>query len=161
MTKVLRNFLALAALTAASLPAAGQTLLLDVNTTVPLAAVLDNPCTTQTEAIAFSGSAALQQRVYLMPDGRFRLQFAESTSLSGTDTLAALNPLAPPAPYTVASTGQQDIEVDPWDIEILQFKKVARAGADDNFHSILVLAFDPANLQFKLGLEAACDNGQP
>jgi hypothetical protein len=161
MTKILRNFLALAALAAASLPATGQTLLLDVNTSVPLAAVLDNPCTSQAEAIAFSGSTALQQRVYLMPDGRFRLQFAESTTLSGTDTLVALNPLAPPVPYTVASTGQQDIEIDPWDIEILQFKKVARTGSDDNFHSILVLAFDPLNLRFQVGLEAACDNGQP
>lgn len=160
MTKILRMFLAPVLLSSA-LPATAQTLLLDVNASVPLAAVLDNPCTTRAEAIAFSGSTALHQRVYLMPDGRFRLQFSESTTLSGTDALAPLNPLVPPAPYTVSSVGQQDIEIDPWDIEILQFKKVARAGSDDNFHSILVLAFDPANLQFKVGLEAACDNGQP
>lgn len=160
MTRIIRSFFAIAALAAAA-PAAAQTLLLDVNTTLPLAAVLDNPCTSAAEAIAFTGSTALQQRVYLMPDGRFRLQFAESTTLSGTDTLAVVNPLSPPAPYTVASAGQQDLEIDPFDLEILQFKKVARTGSDDNFHSILVLAFDPANLQLQVGLEAACDNGQP
>lgn len=160
MTKIFRVFFALASV-AAALPAAAQTLLLDATLTVPLAAVLDNPCTTVPEAIAFSGSANLKQRVYLMPDGRLRLQFAETTSMSGTNTLAPANPLAPPAPYTVSSAGEQDLEIDPFDIEILQFKKVARAGSDDNFHSILVLAFSPTNLQLQVGLEAACDNGQP
>jgi hypothetical protein len=160
MTKILRVFFA-SAILAAGAPAVAQTLLLDVNTTVPLAAVLDNPCTTAPEAIAFSGSTALQQRVYLMPDGRFRLQFAESTTMSGLDTLAPLNPLAPPAPYTVSSIGEQDLEIDPWDIEILQFKKVARPGMDSNFHSVLVLAFDPLNLRLQVSLEGACDNGQP
>ena len=160
MTKILRIFLAATAVAAAA-PAAGQTLLLDVSGTVPLAAVLDNPCTATPEAIAFNGSTALAQRVWLMPDGRFRLQLVENTSLSGVNTLAPVNPLAPPAPYTVSSAGEQDLEIDPSDIQILQFKKVARAGSDDNFHSILVLAFSPTNLQFQVGLEAACDNGQP
>ena len=160
MTKILRMFLA-AALLAGAAPALAQTLLLDVATTLPLAAVLDNPCTTAPEAIAFNGSTNLQQRVWLMPDGRIRLQFAEATNLTGQDGLLPINPLTPPAPYTVASSGQQDLEVDPFELEILQFKKVARAGSDDNFHSVLVLTFDPQNLQLRVGLEAACDNGRP
>ena len=160
MTKILRMFLA-SALLASAAPALAQTLLLDVATTLPLAGVLDNPCTTAPEAIAFSGSTNLQQRVWLMPDGRIRLQFAEATNLTGQNGLAPINPLTPPAPYTVAAAGQQDIEIDPFELEILQFKKVARAGADDNFHSVLVLTFDPQNLQLRVGLEAACDNGQP
>lgn len=160
MTKILRTFLA-AALLAGAAPVVAQTLLLDAAVTVPLAAVLDNPCTATAEAIAFSGSTNLQQRVWLMPDGRLRLQFVEATSLSGQNTLAPLDPLAPAQPYTVSAAGQQDIEIDPLAIEILQFKKVSRAGTDDNFHSVLVLAFDPQNLQLQAGLEAACDNGQP
>jgi hypothetical protein len=160
MTKILRMFLA-AALLAGAAPVVAQTLLLDVAVTLPLAGVLDNPCTTATEAIAFTGSTNLQQRVWLMPDGRLRLQFSEATSLSGLNTLAPFNPLAPAQPYTVSAPGQQDLEIDPFAIEILQFKKVARAGSDDNFHSVLVLAFDPQNLQLQAGLEAACDNGQP
>ena len=160
MTKIFRMFVA-AALLAGAVPALAQTLLLDVTATVPLAAVLDNPCTTATEAIAFTGSTNLQQRVWLMPDGRLRLQFVEATSMSGTNTLAPFNPLSPPQPYTVSAPGQQDLEIDPFDLEILQFKKVSRAGADDNFHSVLVLAFNPQSLQLQVGLEAACDNGQP
>jgi len=61
----------------------------------------------------------------------------------------------------VSAPGQQDLEIDPFELEILQFKKVARAGSDDNFHSVLVLAFNPQSLQLQVGLEAACDNGQP
>jgi len=160
MTKIFRMFVA-AALLAGAAPALAQTLLLDVTATVPLAAVLDNPCTTAPEAIAFSGSTNLQQRVWLMPDGRLRLQLVEATGLSGLDALAPLNPLAPQQPYTVSAPGQQDLEIDPFDLEILQFKKVARAGTDDNFHSVLVLAFNPQSLQLQVGLEAACDNGQP
>ena len=160
MIKIFRTFLA-AALLSSAVPAVAQTLLLDVTATVPLAAVLDNPCTTALEAIAFTGSTNLQQRVWLMPDGRLRLQFAEATTLSGLNTLAPINPLVPAQPYTVSAPGQQDLEIDPFAIEILQFKKVARAGVDDNFHSVLVLAFDPQNLQLQAGLEAACDNGQP
>lgn len=160
MTKILRMFLA-AALLAGAAPVVAQTLLLDATATLPLAAVLDNPCTTTTEAIAFTGSTNLQQRVWLMPDGRLRLQFTEATNLSGLNGLAPINPLVPSQPYTVSAPGQQDIEIDPLAIEILQFKKVVRAGSDDNFHSVLVLAFDPQNLQLRAGLEAACDNGQP
>ena len=87
MTKILRMFLT-AALLAGAAPVVAQTLLLDVTATVPLAAVLDNPCTAATEAIAFTGSTNLQQRVWLMPDGRLRLQFVEATSMSGTNTAA-------------------------------------------------------------------------
>ena len=48
--------LSAAALVAAAAPAAGQVLLLDVALTVPMASVLDNPCTVQPEAIAFTGN---------------------------------------------------------------------------------------------------------
>jgi len=155
MTNVIRALAAASVLAAA--PAAGQTLLLDVTTTLPLAAALDNPCTATPEAIAFTGSTNLAQRVWLMPDGKLRLQYAESTAMQGQEP-----GLLTSVTYAVSGTSERDLEFDPMAFEILDFKKVGRtAGTDDNFHSVLVLAFDPQNLQLQLKLEGACDNGMP
>jgi hypothetical protein len=158
MTPILRTFTA-AALLAAAAPAAAQTLLLDVNLNLPLAATLDNPCTPQTELIAFTGSTALAQRVWLLPSGNLRLQFEETTSISGVDTLGGL--LGGGARYSASGTSVQDIEFAPLSFSVLQYKPVTRTGAVDNFHSVLVLVFDPQNLRLQLKLEAACDNGMP
>jgi hypothetical protein len=160
MRDILRALTAAAVVTLAA-PAMGQALLLDLNATVPLAATLDNPCTTETEAILFKGNTNLAQRVWLMPSGNLRLQFAETTSLEGVDSLASSSLLAPSVKYAVFSSGRQDLEFEPIAFEVLQFKKVMREGTDDMFHSVLVLAFDPQNLRLDLKLEGACDNGQP
>jgi hypothetical protein len=157
MTTLLRT-LSAAALLAAAVPAVAQVLLLDVNLNLPLAAVLDNPCTTtRVEAIAMQGSTALAQRVWLMPDGNLRLQFNETTTMSGIDTTALLNPTK----YSVAGSSVQDLEFSPLSFSVLQFKKVEREGGADDFHSVLVLSFDPANLRLQVGIEPACDNGMP
>lgn len=156
MSKIFRTLTA-AALLAAAGPALSQTLLLDLNTSLPMAATLDNPCTAETEAIAFSGTTQLAQRVWLLPSGNLRLQIAENTALEGVDTLKLLGPMK----YVVAGASESDYEFDPVSLSVLQFKKVNSAGLSDNFHSVLVMAFDPENLQVQLGLEAACDNGQP
>lgn len=156
MTTLLRTLCAAATLAAAA-PAAAQVLLLDVNLNLPLAAVLDNPCTTQVEAIAMEGSTALAQRVWLMPDGNLRLQFNETTTMSGLDTAVLLTPTK----YSAAGSSVQDIEFSPLSFSVLQFKKVEREGGADDFHSVLVLSFDPANLRLQLGIEPACDNGMP
>jgi hypothetical protein len=148
--------LALAALLAAG-PALGQTLLLDITTTLPLAATMDNPCTAAPEVIAFTGSTSLAQRVWLMPDGRLRVQYAEATAMQGQEP-GSLTPVT----YAVSGTSERDLEIDPVAFELLSFKKVARtAGLDDNFHSVLVLAFDPQRLQLQAKLEGACDTGLP
>jgi hypothetical protein len=160
MTNILRA-LSAAALVAAAAPAAGQTLLLDLTQTLPLVGTLDNPCTAQLEAIAFTGSTNLSQRVWLLPDGNIRLQLAETTSLEGLDGAAAPSLLAPPPKYTVSASGAQDLEFAPLAIDVLQFKKVSQVGTDDNFHSVLVLAFDPQSLKLEVKLEGACDNGMP
>jgi hypothetical protein len=146
--------LAAAALFVAAAPAGAQVLLADVDTTVPLAATLDNPCTAAAEAIVFQGTAALRQRVWLLPSGNLRLQLAESTSLNGAMPLS-------PATYTVSGGSERDLEFDPAGFSMLQFKKVQQAGVTDNFHSVLVMSFDPQSLQIQLGLEGACDNGMP
>ena len=155
MTYVLRA-LTLAALVATG-PALGQTLLLDVSLTLPLAATMDNPCTAAPEAIAFTGSTHLVQRVWLLPDGRLRLQYAEATAMQGQEP-ASLTPMT----YAISGTSERDLDVDPVAFELLSFKKVGRtAGLDDNFHSVLVLAFDPQRLQLQAKLEGACDTGLP
>jgi hypothetical protein len=157
MTYVMRSLTAAAVLAAAA-PAMGQTLLLDVpDTVIPLAATLDNPCTLQPEAIVFKGSTTLAQRVWLMPDGNVRLQFAETTTMEGSDATAGL--LTAPVKYTVSGFGMQDLEFVPDQLSVLQYKKVA--GTSDDFHSVLVLDFDPQNLKLDLKLEGACDNGMP
>jgi hypothetical protein len=156
MTHTLRTALAAAALVAAA-PALGQTLLLDISTTVPLAAALDNPCTVAPEAIAFTGNTAISQRVWLMPDGKFRLQYAENTAMQGQQA-GSLTPVT----YAISGASERDLEVDPVAFEVLSFKKVSRtAGLDDNFYTVLVLSFDPQNLQLRASLESACDTGLP
>lgn len=151
--------LAAAAAMGAAVPAVGQVLLLDLNTSVPLAAAMDNPCTAEVESIAFQGSTALAQKVWLMPQGTLRLQVAEQTSMQGVDTAATL--LGSGAKYVVNAAGERDVEFDPMALGLVMFKKVMRDGANDQFHSLLVLDFDPQTLQLKVSLEAACDNGQP
>lgn len=141
-----------------SAPAAAQVLLLDVNTTVPLAAAMDNPCTPELEAIAFQGATELAQRVWLLPDGSFRLQVAERTAMQGVDTAASL--LGTATKYALDAVGQRDLEFSPASLSLVMFKKVSHAAAD-NFHAALVMAFDPQRLQLQLGVEPACDNGQP
>jgi hypothetical protein len=158
MTNILRTLTA-AGILAAAAPAGAQVLLLDVNLNLPLAATLDNPCTLQTEAILFTGSTALAQRVWLLPNGNLRLQLDETTSMSGVDTLGGL--LGTPAKYAVSGTSAQDLEFAPLSFSVLRYKKVVREGTTDNFHSVLVLAFDPQNLRLQASVEPACDNGLP
>jgi hypothetical protein len=151
--------LAAATLLAAATAAAGQTLLLDINQSIPMGGLLDNPCTVEPEAVLFQGATQLTQRVWLLPDGNLRLQVAERTNMEGVNTLAS--PLAPPLKYVVAADSEYDLEFDPGAFSILNFKKVNRQGVNDNFHSVLVLAFDPQKLRLELKLEGACDNGMP
>lgn len=154
----LRAFSAVLLLAAAG-SVSGQTLLLDLNTNIPMAATLDNPCTAGPEAIVFQGATALNQRVWLLPDGNLRLQVAESTTLEGVDTLAS--PLLPANKYVVSGASENDLEFDPGAFSILTFKKVNWDGGIDNFHSVLVMAFDPQQLKLEVKLEGACDNGHP
>jgi hypothetical protein len=157
MKNIRHAFIAAAALLVAT-PAAAQVMLLDLTTSVPLAATFDNPCTVEPEVIVFQGSTDLSQRVWLLPDGNLRLQLAERTTLDGYKTATLLGQIAK---YTVSAHSEKDLEFDPVGFSILQFKKVVREGANDNFHAVLVMAFDPQNLGLQLGLEAACDNGMP
>jgi hypothetical protein len=157
MTNIFRAVSAAAMIVAAA-PAAGQVLLLDVATTVPMAGTLDNPCTPLPEAIVFSGSTALAQRLWLLPDGNLRLQFYESTAMAGQ---AVTSPLLPAVKYAFSGEAQQDLVFEPLAISVLQYKKVQQAGASDNFHAVLVLSIDPQNLRVDLKLEGACDNGMP
>jgi hypothetical protein len=159
MTHMFRTLMAVATL-AAAMPAAAQVLLLDVNLNLPLAATLDNPCTAQTEAILFTGSTAIAQRVWLLPNGNLRLQFDETTSMSGVNSLGGLLG-ATPAKYAVSGTSTQDIEFAPLSFSVLRYKKVVREGTTDDFYSVLVLAFDPQNLRLQASVEPACDNGLP
>jgi hypothetical protein len=159
--KTIFRALTAATLLAAALPAVGQVLLLDVAQTIPVAGVLDNPCTPEPEALAFAGSTNLTQRVWLLPDGQLRLQFMETTAMEGKDTVAVPTLLTPAIKYAVSGSSWQDFSFEPLALSVLQYKKVVREGADDNFHSVLVLDFDPQNLQVALKLEGACDNGMP
>jgi hypothetical protein len=75
--------------------------------------------------------------------------------------LDALSSLLLPTRYSVSGASRKDYEFTPEGFSILRFKKVARDGSTDNFHAVLVLAFDPHNLGLQLGLEAACETGMP
>ena len=154
MTISLRALLATAILAAAT-PAAGQVLLLDLSTAVPLAGTFDNPCTPAAESIMLKGTTNLRQRVWLMPSGNLRLQIAESTAMNGSDLAAPLGG----GSYAVAAASEHDLEFDPVSLSVAMYKKVA--GSFDAFHAVLVMAFDPQNPTLQLGLEAACDSGQP
>lgn len=156
MNNALRTIAAAAGVLVAA-PAIAQVLLLDVNTTVPLAAAMDNPCTPEVETIAFQGTTELAQRVWLLPDGSFRLQVGERTAMQGVDTAALLGT---GSKYALDAVGQRDLEFSPGSLSLVMFKKVSHAVAD-NFHAALVMAFDPQRLHLQLGLEPACDNGQP
>jgi hypothetical protein len=153
--KILWHTLVAAAIFVAAQPVMGQVLLLDLNTSVPMAATLDNPCTAEPEAILFQGTTALQQRVWLLANGNLRLQFAENTALEGTTGLLG------GTKYVVSGGSDKDLEFDPVGFSVLQFKKVTQDAVTDNFHSVLVLTFDPQNLKLDLKLEGACDNGMP
>jgi hypothetical protein len=142
-----------------SAPVLGQTLLLDVNQTIPLAATLDNPCTGQLEAIAFQGSAQLAQRVWAMPSGTVRLQTIEQTTMQGQDTAALLGGSAK---YAFTGTSGMDAEFNPGSASIMNYKKVIRdTGTADNFHAILIMDFDPSTLKLNLKIGGACDDGSP
>jgi hypothetical protein len=160
--------LALAAVTlAAAAPAAandgmvpapledGEVQLLALDQTVPLAAVLDNPCTAAVEAVAFEGSTHLIQEIRQTPLG-LRLIIWERTFLQGTDTLllGGSGPI-----YAVDAVSHPDVEFAPDSVSLYSHKKVL--GTDDNFHAVLVLDFHPSSLQIDLRLEGACDNGLP
>jgi hypothetical protein len=144
-----------------SASALGQVLLLDIPAlNVPLAAVLDNPCTAATEAIAFQGSAQLSQRVWQLVDGSLRVQITESTTLAGEDTAVLL---APRPQYSAAGYSESDLELLPASFTVLSYKKVMRPAGmvDDNFHSLLVLEFDPSTLKLSVKLAGICETGAP
>jgi hypothetical protein len=157
MTKIWQASAA-AAILMVAMPAVAQQLLLDVNTTVPMASTMDNPCTAEPETIVFQGSTKLMQRVWLLPSGNLRLQISEQTALEGFNSAAPL--LGPTVKYVVSGDSENDLEFEPLAFSLLKFKKV-NGGSPDEFHSVLVLDFDPQNLKLNLSLEPACDNGMP
>ena len=133
------------------------TQLLNVKQKVPLAAVLDNPCTAAIEAISFSGTVDLTQEVWKLTNGNLRLIVAEATALKGTDTLlGAASPT-----YTVNAPSHFDAEFAAMALVVQAYKKVQSTGTADNFHVILSMSFDPKTLQLQLGLLPACDAGRP
>jgi hypothetical protein len=136
-------------------PALGQTLLGRINQAIPMVAALDNPCTAQREVIVFEGMTQVQQTVWLMADGNLRLQVAEQTTMQGKDTAVLLG--TSPT-YGFSGSSNMDAESAAASVSILNYKKVSRSsGTDDNFHSILVIDFDPATLQLNLRIEGACN----
>jgi hypothetical protein len=136
-------------------PASAQTQLLQLEQDVPLAAVVDNPCTSGPETIAFTGTAHITQEVWLMPGGTTRLVVSESSSLTGKDLLLGL--LSP----TYSSSGADfvDAEFNPGAATIYNYKKVVSSTGQDNFHTIIAVDFDPQSLRLNLGVQAACDDG--
>lgn len=139
-------------------PAAAQVQVLGIDQNVPLAATLDNPCTSELEAIAFSGAVHLVQEVWLMPDSRLRLIVQEETRLHGENT-AVLPPATSPR-YSVAGSSKSDVEFAPGAASLMSYKKVVNDVAEDNFHAVLVLAFDPTTYRLDLRLEGACSSGE-
>src|SRR5688572_926654 len=91
--------------------ASAQTQLLGIEQELPLAAVLDNPCTSQLEAISFTGKTQLYQEVWLMPGQKTRLVLNESTTLQGTDTAVLFGDAS--ATYVASSAGEADGEFFP------------------------------------------------
>jgi hypothetical protein len=162
--------LALAAGLLAAAPAAGQLLppadplptgevsLLRVDQTLPLIGTVDNPCTAEVEAIAFDGDVRLVQEVWQLPDGNLRLLVSERTSLQGRNTL----PLGESGPrYAVDAAGTTDMEFAAQSLSVHNYKRVFSEGMNDNFHTVLVLAFDPSTLKLDLRLEGSCDSDAP
>lgn len=137
--------------------ASAQTQVLNVSQDVPLAATLDNPCTTTVEAIAFTGTTHIDQQVWLGPTGSLRLIVGESASLSGTDTLNAVSPT-----YTASGTDSFDAEFAPGAVSIYDAKKVNNSsGAQDNFYVVVQLDFDPTSLKLTPTLTASCGLPNP
>lgn len=149
--------LVVALMTAGS--ASAQTRLLQLEQEVPLAAVLDNPCTTKIEAISFTGKAQLYQEVWLMPGDKTRIVLDESTTLQGTDTAIVFGEPSPT--YVASDSSQLDIEFFPGSATILNYKKVNNTATPDDFHVVLNLDFDPASLRLTPSLTTACDDGSP
>src|SRR5438270_2547445 len=130
---------ALAAVLLSAIPAYAQILLIDLDQSVPMAATMDNPCSAQTEAIVFTGTTQLAQRVWLMPNGNLRLQIAEQTTMQGQDgaILVGTSPT-----YAVAGRNIYDLEFVPDSVTLWDYQKVTNsAGVNDNFHSVITLDF--------------------
>jgi hypothetical protein len=142
---------------AAAPTASAQTQLLNVSVDVPLAATLDNPCTTALEAIAFTGTTHIDQQVWLMPGGTTRLVLGENTSISGKDILRG--PLSPN--YSAASADLTDVEFNPGAATLYNYKKVINSAGQDNFHVIVAFSSDANSLQLTPALQVACDDGSP
>lgn len=160
-TQVLLRMSLLIALAVATLamPAAGQVQVLGLDQNVPLAATLDNPCTTEVEAILFSGAVHLVQEVWLMPNSNLRLIVRETTTLQGQQNNLLLGETSPT--YAVSAGSRTDAEFVPGAASLMSHKKVSNNVSEDNFHAILVLDFDPATYQLNLKLEGSCSNGEP
>ena len=139
--------------------ASAQSQLLQIEQELPLAAVLDNPCTTKLEAIAFTGKTLLYQEVWLMPGDKPRIVLNESTTLQGTDTAVLFG--EPSATYVASATNELDIEFFPGAATIMNFKKVNNTASPDDFHVVLTLDFDPASLRLTPSLATSCDDGSP
>ena len=129
--------------------------LLSLHQNVPLVATLDNPCTGVAEAIAFTGAVELRQTVWKMPDGRLRLYLYERTAMHGKDTLAPDGPK-----YGFAGESEMDVEFAPGSATLMIHKKVANSRGDDDFHAMLLVAFDPASLRLDLRVEGVCGDGE-
>lgn len=154
MTKILRAFTAAAFLIAAS-PAVGQVLLLDLHQAVPMASALDNPCTPELESILFVGATELKQQVWLLANGNLRMQVMEHTVMDGE---IPATPLAPAVKYAFFGSSGSDLEfASSLSLSLLSLKKVIREGGNDDFHSVLVMLFDPQSLKLDLRLEAVCE----
>jgi hypothetical protein len=155
LTLVLTVVLALFAAGSAS----AQTQLLQIDQELPLAAVLDNPCTTRIEAISFTGKTQMHQEVWLMSGDKPRLVVDESTTLQGTDTAVLFGEAS--ATYVASSANSLDIEFFPGAATIMNFKKVNNTASPDDFHVVLTLDFDPLSLKLLPSLTAACNDGSP
>jgi len=153
-----RLLIAIVALLAlAAIPASAQVKLLDIQQDVPLAATLDNPCTSAIEAIAFTGTTHLNQQVWMMPGGTTRLIVSESTNIQGINTLM---PFGSPT-YTGSGADSIDVEFNPGAASIYNAKKVINSASPDPFYAIVSLDFDPASLRMNIGVQSSCSDGSP
>jgi hypothetical protein len=139
--------------------ASAQTQLLNVDQELPLAAVLDNPCTAAVEAISFTGKTQMHQEVWLMPGDKPRIVLDESTTLQGTDTAVLFGEAS--ATYVASSSNSLDLEFFPGPATLMNFKKVNNTASPDDFHVILTLDFDPLSLKLTPSLAVACNDGSP
>ena len=142
-----------------TLPASAQVQLLNIHQDVPVAATLDNPCTSAIEAIAFTGTTHLDQQVWLMPGGTTRLAVADSTLIQGTDALVP--PLIGSPTYTGSGSDAVDAEFNPGAATIYNYKQVTNSANSGVFYVIVQVDFDPGTLQLNVSLSASCDDGSP